>query len=330
MPRSPQVRAALLTLHDYEESDLDKIRAFAENCKYLGFCKEVCPTTDRPHVHVVLQHKRQVAASVLHKLCAPKVIDAKFPLRCTDPTNKHFVCDYLKKGTQSKAEWKLDGSAGQHYGDDAVFEEFGEFVPDGHRSDLDEARRVIQDAPNFRTVLNDTTITDTVAKNMTWARAVFDAKKPKPIENFQPRPWQAALLERLAEPPDDRTIIWVYDPLGAAGKTTLSNYLVRNHGATILAGKAQDMFYAYDMEKIVIVDLPRSTKDEFINYGAIEKLKDGIFFSGKYASALKCRDFNAHVIVFSNHEPEADKWTADRVLMIRLSEHPVQHFPQFD
>ena len=83
------------------------------------------------------------------------------------------------------------------------------------------------------------------------------------------------------------------------------------------------MFYAYDMQKIVLVDIPRSTKDEYINYGAIEKLKDGVFFCGKYTSAMKIRNKNAHVVVFSNHEPEPGKWTSDRLFMIRLSEPPV-------
>jgi ferredoxin len=69
----------MLTLHDYSEADLATLRAFASECKYLGLCKEICPTTDRPHVHVVVQLTRQKRASVLQKLCAPKVIDTKFP-----------------------------------------------------------------------------------------------------------------------------------------------------------------------------------------------------------------------------------------------------------
>ena len=46
---------------------------------------------------------------------------------------------------------------------------------------------------------------------------------------------------------------------------------------------------------------------------------DGIFFSGKYTSCLKVRNHNAHVVVFSNHEPERLKWTADRLHLIHLS-----------
>ena len=208
-----QVSAALLTLHDYSQDDLQTLRDFASECRYLCFGLEICPTTNRPHLHCVLQLHRKKSATVLQKLCQPKAIDTKFPLRCTDPTNPKFAPDYCKKGDQPHAEWEKDGRDGLHFGDNATFEEFGEFVPCGRRTDL---------------------------------------------------------------------------------------------------------------------DLPRSTKDDYINYGAIEKLKDGIFFSGKYASGLKTRDENAHVVVFSNHEPDPGKWTSDRLFLIRLSEpDPVNHEAQF-
>jgi len=323
-----KVRSAMLTLHDYDEADLDKFRALVPDCKYLGLAKEVCPTTDRPHAHVVLQARGRFSSAKLQNLCKPKVIDTKFPLRCTDPTNKHFVCDYLKKGTQSKAEWKLDGSAGLHFGDDADFEEHGAFVPDGHRSDLDVLNTTIQEADSWGEVIRNKEIAPSVAKHLNYAKEVFAAKKPLPktwetITGSQTfHPWQAELLSILDSEPDNRTIIWVYDPMGCNGKTTLGTYILTNYDAILVSGKANDIFHAYDMQKIILWDIPRSTADDYINYGAIEKLKDGVFFSGKYTSAQKIRNKKAHVVVFSNNLPKEGAWTTDRLKLIKLSEAP--------
>lgn len=325
MPRAAKCRNGLATFHNYSEADVDDVRAFAERCRYLVYGKEVCPTTGTPHIHVVFQLKQQGSITGVHQmLTSGNVVDLKFPLRAVDPNHKHFAPEYAKKGTQSHAEWEQDGKDGLHHGDDYDGEEFGEFAPERSRTDLD--KKAIQAHPNWRSVVNDDELTGTIQRNLNWAKEVFAAKKPKPMENFVPRPWQADLLAKLDQPPDDRTILWIYDPKGAAGKTTLSNYLVRNKGATILAGKAVDMFYAYDMEPIVIVDIPRADNMEYLNYGAIEKLKDGVFFSGKYSSGLKTRDHNAHVLVFSNHEPDRTKWTDDRLEMVSLSEPEMPAF----
>jgi len=291
----------------------------------IGF--EVCPTTARPHLHTVMQLKRKKSLSVIQRLVNPRVMDTKFPLRATDPTHCKFAPDYCKKGDISKSDWDAEGNKAEFFGLNADFWETGQFVPPGVRTDLMKLVQVINEAPNFRSVLHNEEVAETLSRNLNYARQVFDAKKPKPVENFAPRPWQSALLDRLTAPADDRTIFWVCDPAGAAGKTTFSNYLVRNHGATILAGKAADMFYAYDMEPIIIIDIPRADNQEYLNYGAIEKLKDGVFFSGKYNSALKVRDANAHVVVFSNHPPDLSKWTSDRLVQIDLSPLPVP--PQF-
>lgn len=323
MVRAAQCVNGILTIHDYDEADIADIEAFASNCKYLIYCKEVCPTTDRPHIHVVLWLKKKTTITVLHKMLeSGRVVDLKFPIRATDPTNAKFAPEYCKKGEQPKVEWNESGNLGLHFGNNADFKEFGDIklCGMGHRSDLDRVRDACAAAPNFRAVLNDHTITDSVARNLNWTRAVFDAKPPTPNEDFIPRPWQAALIDRLAEPADDRTINWMYDPQGASGKTTLAKFLMTNHGASYLSGKAADMFHAYDMEPIIIIDIPRADNMDYLNYGAIEKLKDGVIFSGKYNSCSKLRTFAAHVVVFSNHEPDPAKWTADRVNLVRLSE----------
>jgi len=309
----------LITINNYTVADVWALKAFADSkCKYFVGAYEVAPTTGTPHLQCAFVAKNATAVAAIHKV-TESTLDLKYPIRALKGPMNAF--DYCKKGSQPHEEWEAQGVKGDNHGKDLdLFCEFGEQPEQGRRSDLDDLRQVISGAPNFRAVLNDASVQETLARNLTFAKELFNAKLPKPMENFAPRPWQAALLEQLAIAPDDRTIIWVYDPQGAAGKTTLCNYLVRNKGATILAGKAVDMFHAYDMEPIVLIDIPRADNMEYLNYGAIEKLKDGIFFSGKYNSTLKVRDGPAHVVVFSNSEPDPTKWTADRLSVLRLSE----------
>lgn len=324
-----QISNGLATVHNYTEEDLADIRTFFEaKCKYLVYGLEICPTTERPHVHFVFQLHRKTAIGVIHKMLKSKrVVDLKFPLRATDPAHQSFAPDYCKKGDQTHAEWEADGNRGLHHGDNYQGEEFGQFITNGHRTDLDDLRDAVNAAPNFKTLLHNTDVAPTLARNLNYAKELFNAKRPTTWEEykgkpFEPLPWQAVAIDIIKEKADDRTIHWFYDPVGSSGKSTLSQYLVRNHGAMILAGKSADMFHAYDMEPIVIVDIPRADNMDYLNYGAIEKLKDGVFFSGKYNSGLKTRDTQAHVMVFSNNLPDETKWTKDRLNLIRLSEPP--------
>ena len=120
--------------------------------------------------------------------------------------------DYCKKGELSKTDWEADGNKAQYFGLNAEFWEYGCFVLPGTRTDLKKLVEAINEAPNFRAVLHNDEVAGTLARHLNYVRQVFDAKIPKPMKNFKPRPWQAKLLERLMLLPDDRTIIWVCDP----------------------------------------------------------------------------------------------------------------------
>lgn len=126
------------------------------------------------------------------------------------------------------------------------------------------------------------------------------------------RPWQAELKNDLLEPPDDRTIIWYYDPQGGKGKTRFAKYMAIKHGATILNnGAFKDIAQALpDDPKIVIFNFSRDLQER-VNYNAIEAVKDGLVFSAKYESRTKI--FNCpHVVIFANFPPDKSRMTADR------------------
>lgn len=144
---------------------------------------------------------------------------------------------------------------------------------------------------------------------------------PKPINVLTENElywWQACLWELLTQEPDNRLIWWIYDETGNIGKSAFAKFLCINEKCLVVDGKANDIFCGiagYKDEKgyypeIVVIDCPRHNFG-FMNYGAIEKVKNGLVFSGKYES--KQMIFNSpHVVVFANQEPDRTKFSIDR------------------
>lgn len=130
--------------------------------------------------------------------------------------------------------------------------------------------------------------------------------------------WQEGVMEMIAEPAHPREILWVFDAFGNSGKTYLARYLRQEHGAFYCnGGKGIDICYAYDCEPVVIFDYVRDAK-EFVNYGVIEQIKNGILTSSKYESRTKIFA-TPHVLIFANFAPDASKFSEDRLHVLELN-----------
>jgi hypothetical protein len=116
-------------------------------------------------------------------------------------------------------------------------------------------------------------------------RSQRKARYLKKYENTIWKEWQTEILKLLEHPPDDRKVIYVYDPQGGNGKSYLTRYLYLTREVVIANGKANDVFNQFlnffenasaDKEiDVVILDLPRGG---YVNYQLIEKIKDGLFY----------------------------------------------------
>lgn len=132
--------------------------------------------------------------------------------------------------------------------------------------------------------------------------------------------WQQHLLDMCLKEPDDRTIVWVWESQGNRGKTQFCKYLYIKHGATVLGnGAFKDIAQAIPANpKIVVFNITRDLEERF-NYSAVEAVKDGMIFSGKYESTMKV--FNSpHVMIFANFQPRLDAMSLDRWHIINLDE----------
>jgi len=142
------------------------------------------------------------------------------------------------------------------------------------------------------------------------------------------RPYQKLIADKFvdyADPLFSRDIWWFWEPEGNVGKTIMSMYFTDQRGALVVGGNAGDIFCGVAREceakrepEVVIFDIPRSSRG-YVSYKAIEKVKDGIFYSTKYESGM-CRFNRPHVICFANELPDEERLSSDRWNIVRYGE----------
>lgn len=143
-------------------------------------------------------------------------------------------------------------------------------------------------------------------------------------------PWQQSVVDFLSEEADDRSIIWIYDPLGNCGKTSLLKYLVYHFKAIFTCGgKNADVinlifnnkdYMITEENTIVLWNLPRTVESDYISYNALESIKDGLISNNKF----ECGSFicpNPHVVVFANCLPNFKTMTSDRWKVFTINEN---------
>ena len=144
--------------------------------------------------------------------------------------------------------------------------------------------------------------------------------KPNFWRNIQLRPFQKDILDIAKSEPCDRTLYWIYEEQGNTGKTVLAEYLHIFHGAIITGGSCEDMKHAVSRWQeitgknpvVIIVDLARSDRFDISSAKGIESIKNGLFFSGKYESAMVHAVDKPHVFVFANVKPDRMLFSSDR------------------
>lgn len=148
----------------------------------------------------------------------------------------------------------------------------------------------------------------------------------EPIDLIKPdRPWQLDILTIIKQKADYRTIYWYWESIGNTGKSAFTKYLCAKHNALCVSGKSSDCKYAIvqwheqkkQYPKIIIFDVPRTNLD-YINYEAIETIKNGCFFSGKYECTqviMNC----PHIFIFANSRPDMYKLSQDRWQIVEIT-----------
>lgn len=144
-------------------------------------------------------------------------------------------------------------------------------------------------------------------------------KKPlKCLKKEQLYEWQKEIVDLVQTEPNDRDIHWYWETEGNVGKSAMVRYLCIRHDAIIVSGKSADIKYQIKQyvdkwdtgPEIIIYDIPR-TAENYVNYGALEEVKNGLFASNKYESDMIIIN-PPHFLCFANFEPSYDKVSLDR------------------
>nr|WAE43010.1 MAG: replication associated protein [Cressdnaviricota sp.] len=153
-------------------------------------------------------------------------------------------------------------------------------------------------------------------------------KIPKPLKLITPdRPYQVELLEILSKEPDDRKVMWIWEPAGKVGKTQFAKYICAKHGGVITAGRNSDMKNAIvnyhekagNYPEIVILNVPREIL-QYVSYTGIEEVKDGCFASTKFECGMVLMN-SPHLLIFANEPPRMSALSEDRWWIRRIDEN---------
>lgn len=140
-----------------------------------------------------------------------------------------------------------------------------------------------------------------------------------PLEGKVLHPFQKRVIEMINDKcNDDRVIHWFWDKRGNRGKTALCKHICIKYKSIYLNGKSADVKCGIakliettgKAPKIMLFGYPRSS-EEYVNYGSLEEVKDGLFFSGKFESGM-VKYNSPHVFVFANFKPDKTKMSKDR------------------
>lgn len=281
---------------------VDNVRAFGDVVRYAVWQLEKAPSTGTLHHQGYVEFKQPLSM----KAAKGALGDAGVHLEPRKGTREQAREYCMKADSRVEGPW-----------------EHGQWDSDqGKRSDLVEVQDAIKRGMGKREIYEQYPLVAAkyprfVAEGIQY----FADDQVKDMKDFVPRAWQKDLLEILEGEPHDRHVIWVVDVDGAAGKSYLSKYLRKEQKAFYCnGGKGDNIVHAYQGERIAIFDYVRDSKD-YVNYGVIEQVKNGMMFSGKYESGVKCYNV-PHVVVFSNFEPDRSKFSADRWRVIVLPPAP--------
>ena len=261
---------------------------------YLLIGYETCPESGKDHFQCFVQFKNKIRFNGVKAIFGNEIhLEA-----CKGSPEQNIT--YCKKG--------------------GTYNEYGNQQLQGARNDLKLAAEAAK-TMTFEELMEDDDHGPVVARHMQYFRTLYANWKSKAgLEELREkyksvalRDWQAKLLDIIKAEPDPRHVYWFWDDAGNTGKSWFAGYAMAWHDASVFTnGKLADMAFAYNYERVVILDLARTQAEQCDHfYQLIESLKNGCLFSSKYESKRKLFA-PPHVVVFANFQPDRSKLSADR------------------
>lgn len=142
--------------------------------------------------------------------------------------------------------------------------------------------------------------------------------------------WQLFILQYTAKvKPNNRELIWIYEHEGNTGKTIFGKYLEFNHKDicyTTVSRSNDILTCAEPHYRLYYLDFPRTLGETFQPFNALEQLLNGAVDDCKLKKQRrKIRMRPPWVIVVSNHLPQADKLSKDRITLFTIKNHELYY-----
>lgn len=281
--------------------------------RYYCWAIETCPTTERVHVQLYFElYKKSTLTGCLG------LFDSTGASMHLDVANG----SYEENKQYIKGPYTKDGKTKPA---NDSFREIGYPATQGKRTDLEDVKQALDSGSTYEDVCDEhfsvvarcPRFIKEYSQGLVRKKAKIAAEEA--YANVELREWQNEYLEICLGAVDNRAVHWIYDYEGNKGKSFFISFMCAKHQALSLTpARVTDMAYAYDMQKIVLFDLSRTsapsedkahTLDSL--YSFIEMLKNGRIFSPKYESVTKTFE-PPHVLVFANFPPDQSKLSADR------------------
>jgi hypothetical protein len=161
-------------------------------------------------------------------------------------------------------------------------------------------------------------------------------------ERMRLKPWQRELENLLNAVPTRRVIHIISDERGGSGKTMWRSYMRALYSSKVLSltpSETDNILYHAAIQysgaagpRVIICDVQRSHLLSGMLLGACELLKDGEFFSGKYAGRYVKWENKPHIVLLTNTSFEAikriqrDSLSFDRVRVGVMKKDSIQWF----
>lgn len=287
------------TLNNYDEAELVSLRTMLSQknkVRYAIFGREIGKENGTPHLQGYVAFIKQTSL-----LAVKKVVGLRAHVEVSKGTQEQNIA-YCSK-------------------EDPDPEVFGSPCVKGQRSDLRALMNTIKvDGVTDMKKLREE-FPDVVSKYPRFVNDyIRDCLPEPPIDAHPLRVWQQDLNDRLKHPADARTIEFLVDSDGNAGKSWFAKYYCSLHSDAVILRptKHADMAYAIPpVCRVLFLDCTRK-QVEFMPYTFMEECKDGMIFSSKYESCVK-KYPNMHVVVMMNQDPDRTALSADRYAVTRLS-----------
>lgn len=186
----------------------------------------------------------------------------------------------------------------------------------------------LEQCKNWLATINYCSKDGNTETNMTKKMNLKEKILEKKYKNVTWKNWQKELLGLIEQQPNPRKIYWYWEKNGNVGKSYLCKYIALKFDCIMCTGKTQDIFYQLNQWRIknpdeeqlpiCIIDNPRS-EFSHINYAALEELKNGFLYSGKYEGG-QVFGLEPHIIIFANSEPDYHKLSEDRLIVKNISD----------